>query len=241
MRGVTIGAALALLFATQVASAAPTKVTYAKGKTEFLANAAKHTKDGQIAPAAPWKALKNGTSLAEGAAVRTGANARLELTLADGSRIRVDQETTLALSEAQVKGKERTVSVQVWVGRLWAKVAKGMSGGSKFEVKTDNAVAGVRGTSFTVVANTDLSSLVKVYTGTVGVKKNEDGYTRRARTQVSGPSRIDKKQWEEVIATAMKQVKVTALGEIAPAEDFTDAGDDAQWAMWNQERDEAIQ
>ncbi|MEQ9504079.1 MAG: FecR family protein [Deltaproteobacteria bacterium] len=235
------GAALVLLLTAQVAAAAPTKVTYAKGKTEYLPNAAKHTKDGQIAAKAPWKALKKGAKLAEGAAVRTAADARLELKLGDGSRIRVDEKTTLALSQARMKGKQRTVSVRVWVGRLWAKVAKRMSGGSKFEVQTDNAVAGVRGTSFTVVANTDLSSLVKVYTGTVGVKKNENPYRRRARTQVAGPSRIDKKQWEEVIATAMKQVKVTALGEIAPAEDFTDAGADLQWAMWNQERDEAIQ
>ena len=62
------------------------------------------------------------------------------------------------------------------------------------------------------------------------------GGTRR---QVPGPHQIDKKQWEEVVATAMKQVTVSSLGQIQPAEDFVDDGEALQWAMWNQARDGA--
>lgn len=233
----------ALVALSSVAEAAPAKVSFLKGRAEVLKSAAKHESKGEIVAKAPWRPLKVGAALPEGAAVRTKKGARLEITLGDGSRVRLDEDTTLAMTEVVVGGRDerRSVSLKVWAGRLWASVAKRLSGGSRFEVKTNNAVAGVRGTSFTVIANTDLSSLVKVYTGTVGVKKNENPYRRRARTQVAGPTRIDKKQWEEVVATAMKQVKVTALGEIAPAEDFTDSGDGAQWAMWNQERDQAVQ
>ena len=67
------------------------------------------------------------------------------------------------------------------------------------------------------------------------------GTKARVRREVPGPERIDQKQWEEVVATAMKQVKVTSLGEIQPAEDFVDAGDDEAWAMWNQSQDAALQ
>ena len=125
--------------------------------------------------------------------------------------------------------------MRLWLGRLWAKVAHRLGAGSRFEVKTGNAVAGVRGTSFAVLAHADLSSVVKVYTGTVGVKKSGSG---GKRTVVAGPQRVDRRQWEEVIATAMHQVRVTHLGEIRPAEDFVDQGSDEAWASWNQRRDQ---
>ena len=86
------------------------------------------------------------------------------------------------------------------MGRLWASVTRRLRGDSAFEVRTRNSVAGVRGTSFAVLAQADLSSIVKVYTGTVGVKKK--GLSKN-RVVVAGPQRIDRQQWEEVIATAM--------------------------------------
>lgn len=202
------------------------------------------TKQGPKADA-PWKRLAEGAKVREGDALRTGPKSRLELRVPDGSRVRFGAGSQVVLSQGHFGKKgERKVTFTLWLGRVWAKVAKRMGGESTFEVKTQNAVAGVRGTSFTVMAHADLSSVVKVYAGAVGVKKVE-GETasskRPARRQVAGPQRIDKKQWEEVIATAMKQVKVTSLGQIQPAEDFTDDGAELEWAMWNKARDQAIQ
>ncbi|MBK6684659.1 MAG: FecR domain-containing protein [Deltaproteobacteria bacterium] len=189
-----------------------------------------------------WRALKIGQNLQEGDAVRTGEKGKLELKLADGSRLRLGPGSTITLNASHLgEGGSRQVSVSLWVGRLWAKVAKKVGGDSSFEVETHNAVAGVRGTSFAVLAQADLSSMVKVYTGTVGVRKGSSPASARNRKQVPGPSRIDQKQWEEVIASQMKAVKITALGEIAPAEDFADAGPELEWAMWNQERDQKVQ
>src|SRR5687767_14990146 len=187
------------------------------------------------------KPLKKGSLLQIGDTVETGEKSRLEMSLPDGSRVRLGASSRVKLSEGQFKGTDRKVSVMVWVGRLWAKVAKKMGEESKFEVETANAVAGVRGTSFTVIANQDLSALVRVYSGTVGVRKN-DGKSGnfRNRTQVSGPTRIDQKQWEEIVATQMKQVAITNLGQILPASDFADQGDELEWAMWNQKLDEAV-
>jgi len=92
-----------------------------------------------------------------------------------------------------------------------------------------------------VIANQDSSALVRVYSGTVGVRKNDGpSFRNRARTQVSGPSRVDQKQWEEIVATQMKQVAITNLGQILPASDFADQGDELEWAMWNQKLDEAV-
>jgi hypothetical protein len=186
--------------------------------------------------------LKVGDELAEGEIVET-KNARVELTLQDGSRVRLAPNTKVQLTEAQFnESKSRNVSVSMWFGRIWAKVAKSVGAEDTFEVGTQNAIAGVRGTAFTVVASQDLSAMVRVYAGTVGVRKGQGQDFARAHSkrQVPGPTRVDKKQWEEIIAGAMKQVKITSVGEIAPAEDFEDTGEDLKWAMWNQERDKVV-
>jgi hypothetical protein len=76
--------------------------------------------------------------------------------------------------------------------------------------------------------------VVKVYAGTVGVRR---AASTGPRKQIPGPRQIDRRQWEEIVATAMKQVKISSLGELSPAEDFEDSGEDLQWAEWNKERD----
>jgi hypothetical protein len=216
------------------------RVTELVGKAYVLRSA---RDQGEPKDGAAWKALEKGGQVTAGDAVKTGEKSRLELTLPDGSRLRLGAASKVTLSEGQFKGAERRVSVTMWVGRLWAKVAKELGGESKFEVETANAVAGVRGTSFTVIANQDLSALVRVYSGTVGVRKNDGksgSFRDRVKKQVPGPARVDQTQWEEIVATQMKQVAISNVGEILPATDFEDQGDELQWAMWNQKLDEAV-
>src|SRR5262249_51456057 len=131
--------------------------------------------------------------------------------------------------------QRESVSVGLSLGRLWAKVAKAAGGEQNFEVATKNGVAGVRGTSFAVLAAADASAIVKVYAGTVGVRKASG--PAGPRRQISGPKQVDKRQWEEITASAMKQVKISSAGELSPAEDFEDGGSDLEWAQWNKDRD----
>lgn len=218
------------------------KVSLLTGQAQVLRAASQHTGKKGIKADAPWQKVKVGTQLNEGDAVRTEDKSRLELAVPDGSKVRLGSKSSMVLTQGRFEASgERKVTFTLWLGKVWAKVAKRLGGDSSFEVKTQNAVAGVRGTSFAVLAQMDASSVVKVYTGAVGVKKNEAGGRAPSlrRREVAGPQRIDKKQWEEVIATAMTQVKITSIGQIQPAEDFIDEGEDLQWAMWNKERDEA--
>ncbi len=224
----------ALLCASTAEAKGTAKVSFLEGAAESVAQT-----NSAAAPTGAWRPLSLGATLNQGDAVRTGPATRLELQLSDGSRVRLAANTTLTLTTTHFGKGERKVSLGLWAGQVWAKVTKLVSGDTNFEVSTHNAVAGVRGTSFAVLAQADASSVVKVYAGTVGVKKQNAA--KAGRMQVDGPARVDRKQWEEVITTAMKQVKVSALGEISPLEDFVDQGDQAQWAAWNQERDAAIQ
>ena len=235
-------ALVAALAFSQSAWARPTttaQVSYMTGQVEVLRKAARYSDESGPKDKAPWRKLKVGGLVGQGDAVRTGAAGRLELKMPDGSRVRMGASSKVTLKRNHFIRDKRSVTLSLWLGRLWAKVTKRVGGERSFAVETQNAVAGVRGTSFSVVADADLSAVVRVYTGTVGVKKNQ-GYSKRKRVQVAGPKRIDRKQWEEIIATSMKQVKITQIGDIRPAEDFEDSGSDLEWAMWNKERDQAI-
>lgn len=213
------------------------RATFLEGQVEYLPRAARFLNENGPTTQAPWRSLNPKARLRAGDAVRTGRKARVELTFNDRSKVRLDAGTTLTLTQAYFRPDgQRRVSLKVWIGRLWAKVAHRLGDHSSFEVTTRNAVAGVRGTSFVVLAQADLSSVVKVYTGTVGVKKN-GAQLKKGRVEVAGPKRVDRRQWEEVIATAKRQVRVTQLGEIQPAEDFVDDGVDEAWAQWNKARD----
>lgn len=220
-----------LLFAFHAEAGSVSKVSYVSGRAEAHAGAG-----------TPRRLLRVGSLVEEGDTVQTGDKARLEVSLPDGSKLRLAENTELKMTEiVAAPKKERSVSVSLFVGRLWAKVAKAVAGSETFEVETRNAVAGVRGTTFAVQASADLSALVRVYAGTVGVRKapGDGGFGSKPRERVPPPERVDRKKWEEVILSAMKQVKISSRGEISPAEDFEDAGEELKWVKWNRARDGA--
>lgn len=80
------------------------------------------------------------------------ANGNLKVTLADNSVLMLAGGSKLRLDEARFQGSEREAfSARLLLGSLWAKVTKALAGSdSKFEVSTERAVAGVRGTIFEV-------------------------------------------------------------------------------------------
>ncbi|MCC7385479.1 MAG: FecR domain-containing protein [Deltaproteobacteria bacterium] len=219
-----IGLVAAVLAPTIARGAAP------EAAVTFLSGQADGGPEGKLRP------LKMGAKVRFGDHVRTAKDTRLELTLPDGSRVRLAGETEVKLTRAGFEGRKReSVSLRLLAGRLWASVVRATGGKDTFEVETANAVSGVRGTSFAVLAASDTSALVRVYSGSVGVRPS--AAKAGPRREVPGPQEIDRRQWEEIIATAMKQVRVSAAGDIAPAEDFEDSGDSLEWAKWNQGRD----
>lgn len=193
----------------------------------------------ELSGSSGWRPVQVGSRVAAGTKIRTGPKARVELEAPDGSMVRLGPNSKLGIDEATAAKNSRKVGLRLWAGRVWASVTKALTGSeSRFEVRTSNAVAGVRGTSFTVLAQDDLSALVRVYSGTVGVRgRGKKG--QKARRQVAGPQQVSLAEWSEVIATAMTEVKISAVGEIRPAEAFDDTGDGLEWAQWNQARDDA--
>jgi hypothetical protein len=234
MRPLPLAAAVTLAaLAAAVALAAPPAAPPA-GTITFLDGEASRTAQGQ-----PVK-LVVGAAIYQGDVIETARRTRVELTLVDQSVLRLGPRSRVELDAAAFgKGPDdRKVSARLRVGNVWASVTRSLGGEARFEVRTENAVAGVRGTTFRVDARKDRSCVVKVYSGTVAVAAGPVPRPRHqggARQPVPGPSEVTREQWERIV-TSMMQVAVTADGSPGQPEAFALADLD-DWETWNRARD----
>lgn len=131
----------ALVMATALAAPNPAMAVHVKGKVT-------------VSDARGSRPLLRFDEIDEGGVITTAEASRVTIRLASGSTLRLGPDTRVALEELQQSGAaaERKEGVRVYVGRLWANVMSLFGDDSSFEVKTENAVAGVRGTSFWVSA-----------------------------------------------------------------------------------------
>jgi len=194
--------------------------------------------------------LKKGDSVRKDQEVRVAEKSRIELRFPDGTVMRLSEKSRLKMSELafnkQTQGKN--VKVDLSVGKLWAKVKKLATPDSSVEVKTSNAVAGVRGTVYRVNVDEDKSALVKVYDGEVYVANLPRDATKPGDKvtephSVAGPHEVpppmhevSMEEWT-VIVKAMQQISISPQGVASKPQDFDPKSDADDWVKWNQERD----
>jgi hypothetical protein len=236
MKLVLCGAAFlaAAMAATPLLSAAPktAAVSALEGKASKWRGSAKPSP------------LSIGAAVGQGDTIATEDGARLELKFADGSALRVGPRAKVQLTESHFGGgvARRRMNAKLFFGNLWAKVTSAIQGDQKFAIETENAVAGVRGTTFRVDARSDKSVLVRVYAGAVAVAKNvpiyQSGKPGEGRREVPGPDEVSREQWEKIVGKQM-QIVIAADGTPGEPEAFAeDADKNDAWAKWNQARDE---
>jgi hypothetical protein len=185
----------------------------------------------------PPAALAVGTAVGQGDTITTEDESRLELKFSDQSVIRIGAKAKLQLTEAHFGGgpAKRKLTAKLFFGNLWAKVTSLIQGDQKFAVETENAVAGVRGTTFRVDARTDKSVLVRVYAGAVAVAKPTAAPAGGGRHEVAGPQEVSRDQWEKIVGKQM-QIEIAADGTPGdPTQMTADSEDD--FAKWNESRD----
>ena len=186
--------------------------------------------------------LRVGAEVGQGDLVETRENARLEIRFADQSILRLGPSARLQLSEAHFGGRaKRKLSARLFLGKLWARVTSAIHGDQKFQVETENAVAGVRGTTFRVDANQDKSVRVRVYDGQVAVAPGVPAGAGKGgeRREVQGPQEVTRDRWEKLVGRQM-QIVISADGTPGDPEPFSpDAEEDDPFARWNLQRDAA--
>jgi len=225
-------AGLALAGAARAGAPAPA------GTVTFLAGEATRSAAGGA------ERLAIGAAVHAGDVIETAGRTRLEVRLADRSLLRLGPRSRAVVERAVfgATAEDRKVSAKLLVGQVWANVAKAVGGEARFEVRTENAVAGVRGTTFRVDASADRSVVVKVYSGTVAVaagpvpRPAHQG-PKPQRRQIEGPAEVTREEWERIVG-AMMQLRVGADGVPGVPERFEPQGADA-WERWNRERDAA--
>lgn len=239
-RASVLAAAGVVALALTVAVAAGAAPSRPAGTVTYLAGEASR------ASGAKAEKLATGSVVYAGDVLETQRRTRLEVRLADQSVLRLGPASRTVI-ESAVFGKspeDRKVSAKLVVGKVWANVAKAVGGEARFQVRTENAVAGVRGTTFRVDAATDRSLVVKVYAGTVAVAagpvpRPEHAGGASERRQIAGPQEVSREEWEKIV-TSMMLVRVSAEGVPEEPESFSiaEAGQD-EWEEWNRSRDAA--
>ena len=185
--------------------------------------------------------LRIGAAVAQGDVLETAQDARLEILFGDASVLRLGPAAKLQLVEAHFGGARgaRKLSARLFFGKLWAKVTAAIHGEQRFQVETENAVAGVRGTTFRVDANRDRTVLVRVYEGEVAVGKGAPPAGGGERQEVEGPREVTREQWEKLVGRQM-QIVVAADGTPGEPEPFSpEAEQDDPFVRWNRQRDAA--
>jgi hypothetical protein len=168
--------------------------------------------------------------------------------------MRFAERTTIKMDDITYDRKTRSKKVRVNMigGKLWAKVKRLVTADSKVEVKTVNAVAGVRGTTYRVNVNEDSSALVRVYDGSVdvaGVQRApaEPSSKSLEPVPVAGPHEVPPpyhevtmEEWH-VIVKSFQQITISPQGVASKPEEFNPQQDLDDWVRWNQNRDKQLQ
>jgi hypothetical protein len=204
------------------------------GKVSVLEGTAKRTNGSET------QALEVGSEIELNDTIEVGKASNLKLTLTDESVLMLSEGSRLIIDEATFEGQDRKGFVaRLGFGKAWAKVKKALAGSdSKFEVQTDRAVAGVRGTVFRVdyVNNTakammpaqKLRMVVRVVEGRVVVsqmvRKAVKGQAagskppkKGERKLVAGPQEISQEEWEKKFVELQAQQQVVVDDELRAA------------------------
>ncbi|MGD2269315.1 MAG: FecR domain-containing protein [Desulfobacterales bacterium] len=218
---------LALVLIPHVYSAPSTEVTYLSGEVFIGA-----------AETGPWRPLQEGTNILEGQFVKTGRKGRVELTMPDGSLVRLASDTLFEIIQADFPDKKtRKFSVKLFLGKMWAKIT-GRIGAPRgiFNAHTPTAVAGVRGTVYNLKVAQDTSTDIWVYEGKVGIVAPlfvEGG----PKAEIAWPREVSEKKWEEIILVRLQRLHVGADGRPDKPRAFDPSKEKDDWTAWNLERD----
>jgi ferric-dicitrate binding protein FerR (iron transport regulator) len=117
-------------------------------------------------------ALSPGGAVGTGDVIQTDSEGKIELKLPDGSKLLIGENSRVLIKElGQVEVTKATKSAfELFKGKIRAIVTPFVSKDSAFDVETNNATVGVRGTDFgeTYDPNRDITYVLEM-TGTVSV------------------------------------------------------------------------
>ena len=217
------------------------------GKVAMLEGEATRTPKGGTA-----EALKVGSSIELGDTL-TVKSGNLKFELTDGSVIMLAPSSVLEITRAEFEGQERKgFQGLLKGGSLWTKVKKALGGG-EFEVSTERAVAGVRGTIFRIDADalvkaakskqTKKASVVRVIEGSVAVNPTKSFAPnlkgafgkpppKGKRVEVPGPQEVTVDEWEKVFVQLAANQQIAVGVDLWEQAEIDAAAKNDAFAKW---------
>ncbi|HPA70884.1 MAG TPA: FecR family protein [Spirochaetota bacterium] len=185
--------------------------------TFFVGDVKKNAVDVQI-----------GEVLNEKDVILTGQNASCDIKIGE-SIIRVKENSKLLVSQILRQNDTENVTLGLDVGKILCRPKKLMKN-ENFLVRTPTAVAGVRGTLFTVEADKKKTTRIKVFNGKVGVVKRVDALEQRVGIDKIIEESSPVVQNEKVVITAeeVKAAEKNVAKALSASAKEGAATDDAQ-------------
>lgn len=157
-----------------------------------------------------WIPLKEEMYVQTEDLVHTATKSRAEIRWLDGTRMRIEPDTTLQITKSTMNtlNKAKRSEYKLEIGKVWIRIIEALSPESKFEITTPTSTAAVRGTIFSVEVQQDGTTAVSVYDGNVtlatGNQKTTVGEGATALSaspvavpQVADQSREEQTQWQQ--------------------------------------------
>lgn len=189
--------------------------------------------------------------------IKTGIESRCEITLPDGSLIRMEEKSLQKLEGVEPQKTGKGSSIFLSAGKIWLNARKIVSKDDSFQVRTDKAVCAIRGTTFQVDAS-EKSTQVIVFKGEIATwstlfdktegktKESPSGLSRSGEavkdvplskpSPLTGPRPVTMEKWVEIIK-AFQQITVDAQGRYEKKDlDIENVSKDP-WVVWNMTRD----
>ena len=114
--------------------------------------------------------VREGDVVAVGDVIRTSSGAFAEITYFEGSSVRIEEGSELAVVALATEADGGTViAMTQFAGRTWHVVTKLIHGSSRYEVRTPTSTATVRGTIFSVDVRVEPAGVAATVTTAEGV------------------------------------------------------------------------
>ncbi len=164
---------------------------------------------------ADWQKLSVGQSLDQGAVIRTDRNGRCDIQVGGESVFRMQSDSEIRLSELSqnLESGKKSTQLELTIGKVLVK-PKELKPGESFQVRTPTAVAGVRGTRFSVETSPEKDTRISVLAGKVTLSKRIPAMETADKEVIQSSKvlqKIDQRLKEETVeVTPNQSVEVKA-------------------------------
>ena len=178
----------------------------------------------------------------QGDQIRTEAESRCEITLGDGTIVRMDENSCQQFEKCTTNKTDREVSLFLSSGKIWLNACKILAKSDSFKVRTNKAVCAIRGTKFRVDTDDD-QTRISVHKGVVATwsslfdkPKPEPDASILKPEPIAGPHPVSMEKWVEIVK-AFQQITIDSNGKYEKKDFNINSIMEDQWIQWNIARD----